>query len=171
MRANLAPCNNLLSLAAFLDWRGIFALGCCYDQELLAEPSYLCGLWDIALLVVRNLADQKYSSARRTELGHRLMEIPGVSPLFASAFVASVSDQKVFKTGRYFAAWIGFVFRSKTHRAGRNGLVVYREREIDTSGRCLSLERWRSSIMHSAMALRDPGWSSCLSADLRRSLR
>jgi len=49
------------------------------------------------------------ASARRTELGRRLMEIPGVGPLLASVFVASVADPKVFKTGRDLAAWIGLV--------------------------------------------------------------
>ena len=47
------------------------------------------------------------ASARRTELGRRLMEIPGIGPLLASAFVASVADPTVFKTGRDLAAWIG----------------------------------------------------------------
>ena len=49
------------------------------------------------------------ASARRTELGRRLMDIPGIGPLLASAFVASVADPSVFKTGRDLAAWIGLV--------------------------------------------------------------
>jgi transposase len=49
------------------------------------------------------------ASARETETGRRLMEIPGVGPLLASAFVASVADPKVFRTGRDLAAWIGLV--------------------------------------------------------------
>lgn len=49
------------------------------------------------------------ASARETEVGRRLMEIPGVGPLLASAFVASVADPAVFKTGRDLAAWIGLV--------------------------------------------------------------
>ncbi|PKP92508.1 MAG: IS110 family transposase [Alphaproteobacteria bacterium HGW-Alphaproteobacteria-16] len=49
------------------------------------------------------------ASARRTELGRRLMDIPGVGPLLASAFVASVADPTMFKTGRDLAAWIGLV--------------------------------------------------------------
>jgi transposase len=48
-------------------------------------------------------------SARETELGRRLMDIPGVGPLLASAFVASIADPRVFKTGRDLAAWIGLV--------------------------------------------------------------
>jgi transposase len=49
------------------------------------------------------------ASARKTELGCRLMEIPGVGPLVASAFIATVADPAAFKTGRDLAAWIGLV--------------------------------------------------------------
>nr|WP_255602617.1 IS110 family transposase [Polymorphobacter megasporae] len=48
-------------------------------------------------------------SARETEVGRRLMEIPGVGPVIASAFVAAVADPAVFKSGRNLAAWIGLV--------------------------------------------------------------
>lgn len=48
-------------------------------------------------------------SARETELGRRLMDIPGVGPLLASAFVASIADPRIFRTGRDLAAWIGLV--------------------------------------------------------------
>ncbi len=53
-------------------------------------------------------------SARETEVGRRLMEIPGVGPLLASAFVASVADPHIFKTGRDLAAWIGLVPRQNS---------------------------------------------------------
>lgn len=49
------------------------------------------------------------AGARATELGRRLMEIPGVGPLLASAFVASVVDLAIFRSGRGLAAWIGLV--------------------------------------------------------------
>ena len=49
------------------------------------------------------------ASARETELGRRLMEIPGVGPLLATAFVATVADPHAFKSGRCLAAWIGLV--------------------------------------------------------------
>ena len=54
------------------------------------------------------------ASARQTEVGRRLMEIPGVCPLLASAFVASIADPKVFKSGRDVAAWIGLVPRQNS---------------------------------------------------------
>jgi transposase len=49
------------------------------------------------------------TSARATEIGRRLMGIPGVGPLLASALVATIADPKVFKNGRSLAAWIGLV--------------------------------------------------------------
>ena len=52
--------------------------------------------------------------ARSTELGGRLMEIPGVGPLLASAFIASVGDPGIFRTGRDLAAWIGLVPRQNS---------------------------------------------------------
>jgi len=52
---------------------------------------------------------QIMASARSTEVGRRLMEIPGVGPLLASAFVASVADPAILQSGRNLAAWIGLV--------------------------------------------------------------
>ena len=54
------------------------------------------------------------ADARRTELGRRLMEIPGVGPVLASALVASVTDPGLFRTGRDLAAWIGLVPRQNS---------------------------------------------------------
>ena len=46
----------------------------------------------------------------------RLNCIPGVSPLLATALVASVADPKAFRSGRNFSAWIGLV--PKQHSSG-----------------------------------------------------
>jgi len=54
------------------------------------------------------------TNARATEVGRRLMEIPGVGPLLASAMVAAVADPMAFKTGRNLAAWIGLVPRQNS---------------------------------------------------------
>jgi transposase len=54
------------------------------------------------------------TSARSTELGRRLMEVPGVGPVLASAMVATVPDPTVFKSGRNLAAWIGLVPRQNS---------------------------------------------------------
>lgn len=49
------------------------------------------------------------TNARSTEVGRRLMEIPDVGPLLASALVGTIADPKAFKTGRNLAAWIRLV--------------------------------------------------------------
>jgi transposase len=54
------------------------------------------------------------ASARATEIGRRLMDVPGVGPLLASALVATIADPKAFKSGRNLAAWIGLVPRQSS---------------------------------------------------------
>jgi transposase len=53
-------------------------------------------------------------SARATDVGRRLMGIPGVGPVLASAFVATVPDPHAFRSGRCLAAWIGLVPRQNS---------------------------------------------------------
>lgn len=54
------------------------------------------------------------ASARATEIGCRLMEVPGVGPVLASAIIATVPDPTTFKSGRDLAAWIGLVPRQNS---------------------------------------------------------
>ena len=54
------------------------------------------------------------ASARSTEIGCRLMEVPGVGPVLASAIIATVPDPAAFKSGRDLAAWIGLVPRQNS---------------------------------------------------------
>jgi len=53
----------------------------------------------------------------------RLMTIPGIGPITATALVAAVGDMGVFNNGRQFAAWLGLVHRQhsiggQTHLLG-----------------------------------------------------
>lgn len=57
---------------------------------------------------------QVLSLARSSELGRRLMEIPGVGPLVASALIACVPDPSIFSCGRNMAAWMGLVPRQNS---------------------------------------------------------
>lgn len=54
------------------------------------------------------------ASARATEMGRRLMDVPGVGPLLASALVATIANPKAFRSGRNLAAWIGLVPRQNS---------------------------------------------------------
>ena len=49
------------------------------------------------------------ADARSSEVGRRLMAVPGVGPVLASAMVAAVPDPRAFRSGRNLAAWIGIV--------------------------------------------------------------
>jgi transposase len=54
------------------------------------------------------------ASARATDVGRRLLGIPGVGPLLASAFVATIPDPYEFRSGRNLAAWVGLVPRQNS---------------------------------------------------------
>jgi transposase len=61
--------------------------------------------------------------ARQTEPVQRLMQVPGVGPVTATALVATVGNAHAFKNGRQLAAWLGLVPRQHssggTRRLGR----------------------------------------------------
>jgi transposase len=49
--------------------------------------------------------------ARNDEACQRLMTIPGIGPIIASAMVATIGDGSAFRRGRDFGAWLGLVPR------------------------------------------------------------
>lgn len=51
------------------------------------------------------------ATARKSELCRRLLTIPGVGPIIATAVVAAIGNPASFSKGRSFAAWIGLVPR------------------------------------------------------------
>src|SRR5579862_7214297 len=101
------------------------------------------------------------ADARRTELGRRLMDIPGVGPLLASALVATVSDPGLFRSGRDLAAWIGLVPRQNSsggkerlgsiskagHRYLRQMLVVGSMAVIRHAGRRAEQRPWLTQLL------------------------
>jgi transposase len=54
------------------------------------------------------------ANARASEVGRRLIAVPGVGPVLASAIVATVPDPHIFRSGRNLAAWIGLVPRQNS---------------------------------------------------------
>ena len=67
--------------------------------------------WTELDTAIRALERRIVSAARGDEAARRLMEIPGVGPIGASAIVAAVPDARVFRSGRGFAAWLGLTAR------------------------------------------------------------
>lgn len=52
------------------------------------------------------MAQHKASPASR-----RLAEVPGIGPITATAFVATIGDARPFRSGRHLAAWLGLTPR------------------------------------------------------------
>ncbi|HEY0942825.1 MAG TPA: IS110 family transposase [Steroidobacter sp.] len=53
--------------------------------------------------------------AKRHDACRRLVSVPGIGPLGATALVAAVGNGAAFKRGRELAAWLGLVPRQKSH--------------------------------------------------------
>lgn len=49
--------------------------------------------------------------AKTSEPCQRLMQVPGIGPLIATALLAAVGDARLFEDGRQLAAWLGLVPR------------------------------------------------------------
>jgi transposase len=100
------------------------------------------------------------ASARRTDVGRRLMDIPGIGPLLASAFVATVADPAMFRTGRDLAAWIGLVPKQNSSggkerlggisRAGNRYLRTNARRRRDGSDQVCTAARHQEAVAASA---------------------
>jgi len=71
----------------------------------------LAGQWEALDAKVRALELEIVRSVRESEAARRLMAVPCVGPIIASAMVASVADARVFRSARGFAAWLGLTPR------------------------------------------------------------
>jgi transposase len=54
--------------------------------------------------------DRRLIAMTRTDATCRsLTTVPGIGPVIATAFAATVPDARVFRSGRHLAAWLGLV--------------------------------------------------------------
>jgi len=87
------------------------------DEENELPPSMrtlLGDLWnDFKLLEIRieELSKQIQRSVQYSDTARRLMTVPGIGPLAASALEASAGNGRQFVNGRFFAAWLGLTPR------------------------------------------------------------
>jgi transposase len=74
------------------------------------------------------------TAVRDNEAARRLMEIPGVGPISASAILATVGDARQFRSGRGLAAWLGLTPRQHdtANRRRSGGISKQGERHIRT---------------------------------------
>jgi transposase len=84
---------------------------CPIPAPAQAALSLLARQWEQVDMAVRELDRRIGRVAREQAAAQRLMEIPGVGPLGATAVLAKVADVSVFRTARDFAAWLGLTPR------------------------------------------------------------
>jgi transposase len=58
---------------------------------------------------IEDLSSEIEALARQDKGCERLMSVPGIGPLIASAMVAAIGNGTAFAKGRDFAAWLGLV--------------------------------------------------------------
>jgi transposase len=92
-------------------------------MELLADPAsavpeaarlplrVLARQWETLNADICKLETEIVRAAKSDEVARRLMAIPGLGPIGATAILAAVPDIRVFKTARDFAAWLGLTPR------------------------------------------------------------
>ena len=111
------------------------------------------------------------ASARATDMGRRLMEIPGVGPLLASAFIATIAEPKIFRSGRNLAAWIGLVPRQNSSGTKERLESVWKIR--DERFGVVGFHPWRrgSSPVRRRCAFRSRGPDGAIGSSIRRCVR
>jgi transposase len=74
----------------------------------------MLGLLDELDVRISALDKEIARRAREDEVARRLMTIPGIGPIAATAIVALAPAMETFKRGRDFAAWLGLTPRQKS---------------------------------------------------------
>jgi transposase len=83
------------------------------DLSAMARETFTALLDELDALEARlaRLDDRLVAICREDEMCRRLVTLPGVGPVVATALAAAVGDARQFRSGRQLAAWIGLVPR------------------------------------------------------------
>jgi transposase len=84
--------------------------------------------------------------ARSDSRAGRLMKVPGVGPLIATALIASVGSARQFKSGRELSAWLGLVPRE--HSSGERTILLGISKRGDRYLRTLLIHGARSTLRY-----------------------
>ena len=108
---------------------GVKALLAALHEETRLPEVARTALRELAAMIealgarIASLEKAIVSAVRENPTARRLMTIPGVGPITASAITASVGEPTAFRNGRHFAAWLGLVAKQHStggkHRLGR----------------------------------------------------
>lgn len=100
---------------------------------------------------IDGIEKQLAAVARQNETCKRLLDIPGVGPLIATAAVATMGDASAFKSGREFSAYVGLVPK-QTGSGGKVRLLSISKRG-DTYLRTLFIHGARAA----SLLAKEPG--------------
>lgn len=100
-----------------------------------AALTLLAQQWQELDIHIKALEQQIVRSVRGNEAARRIMAIPGVGPITASAVLAAVPDMKQFRSGRGFAAWLGLTPRQNNSAFTRRSGAISKQGRRDI--RCL----------------------------------
>ena len=93
---------------------------------------------------ISSLSGRIERAAKRDERCTRLMEVPGVGPLSASALVATVGNAREFKRGREMSAYLGLTPRQ--HSSGGKAVMLGISKHGDRYLRTLLIHGARSLL-------------------------
>ena len=122
------------------------------DAEQMLSPRMLRVIhqlwreWQELERQITEVTDEIESIAAQDEGCRRLLEVPGVGALVATAVVASIGKGTAFSKGRDFAAWLGLVPRQYS-TGGKPKLMGISKRGNEYLRR-LSIHGARSVVMH-----------------------
>ena len=94
---------------------------------------------------IKDLEKQLAEIGKQHEVVRRLMTIPGVGLITATAFVGSVSDIHGFRRGRQFSAWLGITPRE--YSSGNNRYLGRISKRGDGYLRMLLIHGARSALL------------------------
>ena len=116
-----------------------------FSRELFASLyEELCAL-DQRILAMEGRIQRVFQN---NDQCRKIAAVEGVGPLIATAMVAAVSDGKVFRNGRQFAAWLGLVPRQ--HSSGDKQRLLGITKRGDPYLRMLLVHGARSVVYRSA---------------------
>ena len=95
---------------------------------------------------IEAVSDEIKASASRDDATRRLMTVPGIGALGASALLAAVGDAKQFKKGRDMAAWLGLV--PAQYSTGDKSRLLGISKRGNPYLRRLLIHGARSCVMH-----------------------
>jgi transposase len=102
--------------------------------------------WQALETQIQQLSHQITLIARQDAACQRLLEVPGVGVLVATALVAAIGNGSTFRQGRDFAAWLGLVPRQ--HSTGGNARLLGISKRGNPYLRRLFVHGARSAILH-----------------------